>query len=425
MVLAGKLKRPKALAAAALLILASAMPIVAQRHAAAWGLISARKITMGSSANGTLAAGQDVTYEVSFNVATDTSDIAGLVVDFCSNSPIIKEACTAPTGFDIDASNLAVTINQGLTGFTKSTVESDANTLVLTAGAPWNPGVAAPAVFTLGTAAANDGIDNPENVNTTFYARIVTFTTATGANDYDSSTVNANNPGNEPPVVDAGGVALSTAAQITVTSKVQEKLDFCVYTSAITASADCSTASGTAIALGDTNGVLSTNGAFVSKEAKYSVATNASTGVAIRLKGTTLTSGSFTINATGAAHGAQSATNTEQFGICTYRDTVNGAAGLDPADGYDGNGAVGLNSTACEGTTQSSGTGSVGGHNNAFFTYDDNGTTGTTSTYGQTIANKAAGNFSAGIIPIIGNIAYTTEAGIYTTVLTFIATGTY
>ncbi|HTE57736.1 MAG TPA: hypothetical protein VK694_03245 [Verrucomicrobiae bacterium] len=415
MVLAHKLKRPKALAAAALLILASAVPIFTQ-DAHAYGLIGLRKITMSSSANGTLTAGQDVTYEVDFDVAT-TSTLNGLVVDFCANSPIVGEACTPPTGFDIDAANLAVTINAGLTSFAKDTGESDANTLVLNASSPWSATANDSATFTLGTAAVNDGIDNPENANTTFYARILTFTTTAGADNYDSATAgpgNVNNPGAEPPVVDAGGIAMSTAAQITVTSKVQEKLTFCVYTSAVNY-ANC-TVSGTAVILGDTNGVLDTAGPYVDKTTKYNVATNASQGAAIRIKGDTLKTGSFDIAPFGAA-AASSAANTEQFGFCTYRDAGGGAAGLTATTPYD--------SAPCSSTTQTAGTASTGGVGTAQFAFDTNGTDGTMSTYGDPFASKPAGDFSTGVIVLAANIANTTEAGIYTTVLTFIATGTY
>jgi len=277
MVVTEKLKRPKALAAATLLVIASLIPLF-QQDASAYGLLAARKITMSSSASGTvttgIARGDDVTYEVDFDIAT-TQSIAGMVVDFCVNSPIVGESCTAPTGFNVNEGTLAYAASAGMTGFSVNAA-TDANTLVLT-GAGWSATAGNSATFTLGTAAVSDGFTNPTDTDNvtggnqvgTFYARIVTFTTAAGATTYSSATVNANNPGAEPPVVDAGGIALSTAQQINVTSKVQEKLDFCVYTSAFTAGRDCSTATGSSVTLGDTNGVLSTSGPFVNTETKY------------------------------------------------------------------------------------------------------------------------------------------------------------
>lgn len=429
MVLTEKLRRPKALAAAALLIVASVMPVLSRDRVDAYGLLAARKITMSSSASGTVTTGQnpgtDVTYEVDFDIAS-TQTIQGMVIDFCVNSPIIGETCTAPTGFDINKNTLAYTASAGMTGFSVSTAASDANTLVLTS-AGWSATAGNSATFALGTTAtAGDGITNPtdtDNVTAgnqvgTYYARILTYTTSAGATGYTPTS-----PGAEPPLVDAGGVALSTAQQIDVTAKVQEKLDFCVYTTAINGQNDCAGAGYTALTLGDTNGVLTTSGPFVNKEAKYSVATNASQGVIIRMKGTTLTSGSFSISATGEGtqSGAQSSPGSEQFGICTYRNS--GDTNLVPDTVYDGDNA-GNTSTACSGTTDTAGTATTGGDNSAYFAFDDSGT-GTTSTYGETIAAKAAGTFSAGVIAMLGNIAYTTEAGIYTTRLTFIATGTY
>lgn len=409
MVLAHKLKRPKALAAAILLVLASVLPLFSRQHIKAYGLLPQRKITMSSSANGAT----DVTYEISFNTATNNPDIQGLVVDFCSNSPIIGEACTAPGGFNLNEATVAVSAT-GVAGFSLNAATTN-NKLVLTraggAGIPANTNI----VVTLGTAAAGDGVTNPTTTNTTFYARLIVFNTQAGATSYDSSVTGANNPGAEPPVIDAGGVALSTAAQITITSKVQEKLTFCMYTSAANYT-DCTGVSGTAVTLGDTNGVLDTAGPYVDKNTKYNVTTNAANGVAVRVKGDTLTTGSFSISAIGAS-AASSTAGTEQFGFCTYRDTGGGAAGLVGTSPYD--------SANCNTTTQSAGTGTPGGVGTAQFAFDTNATTGTTSTYGHQFASKPAGDFSTGIIAFVGNIANTTEAGIYSTTLTFVATGTY
>jgi len=410
----GKRARPSALLFAALLLFfATVIPLFRFEKAAAYGLITSRKVTMSSSANGSTVAGQDVTYEVSFNVATDTSDIRGVVVDFCGNTPIIGDSCTAPTGFDLNITNLAITINAGLTGFTKSTSESDANTLVFTNATAYNPGVAETQRFTLGTAAVSDGVDNPENANTTFYARIITFTTTTGANDYASATTGANNPGAEPPVIDAGGIALSTAAQIIVTAKVQERLLFCVYTTGT--GNNCTSKSGTAVTLGDTNGVLDPTGPYVDKNAKFSITTNASGNAVVRMKGVTLTSGANNISPNLTP--ATSTAGSEQFGLCTYE-----SAGTGLVEHVDYDGGTG---TECSSTTQTAGTGATGGAGTADYTFDTNGTDGTTSTYGETIATKPAGDYSTGTLVFLGNISNTTEAGIYTTTLTFIATGTY
>jgi hypothetical protein len=134
------------------------------------------------------------------------------------------------------------------------------------------------------------------------------------------------------------------------------------------------------------------------------------------MKGDTLKSGTFDIAAIGGT-GTASTNGTEQFGLCTYQRLGTGMTVTAP-----------YNDAACSGTTQTSGpigTGTPGGDNGALFAFDTNNTTGTTSTYGMEIATKQPGDFSSGELVFIGNVANTTEAGIYTTVLTFIATGTY
>lgn len=415
MVLAQRLRRPKLIAAATLLLFASVLPLLSRQDVAA-AILANRQIKISSS----VASAANTTYHVEFDVGT-TNNIQGIVVDFCAETPIIGDTtCTAPTGFDLNGAGAIAISGQSTTGpgeanlstFTTAATANTDRTLMLTAGAPVSFAAGDTAYFDITT------VTNPSAVNTTFYARIYTYATAGAATGYTVAT-----PGS---FIDAGGIALSTAQQIDITSKVQEKLDFCVYTSAVNGNYDCVGASyNGGLILGDTNGVLSTNGPYVNKETNYSVATNASSGVVIRMKGETLSSGGFSItpNGVGTQAGAQTANNTEQFGLCTYR-VVASAAGLMPDTAYDGDNS-GNTSTACAGTTQTAGTGSTGGDNSAYFAFDDNSTDGTTSLYGDIIATKAAGDFSAGTLAMMGNVAYTTEAGIYTTTLTFIATGTY
>jgi len=415
MVLAEKLRRPKALAAAALLVIASLIPL-AQQKANAYGLLSQRKITISTSANGAT----DVFYDVSFNTSTNNATIQGIVVDFCSNSPIIGDACTPPTGFDTNEAGVALASQSGVNTFTLNAATTT-NKLVLTrATAMTNVSANTNVQLVFGSAGGADGLTNPTTTNTTYYARIIVFTTDTGATAYDSATAgpaNVNNPGAQPvPVVDAGGIALSTAAQITITSKVQEKLTFCIYTSAANYTG-CGGVTGTAVTLGDANGVLDTAGPYVDKTTKYNIATNASVGATIRVRGDTLKTGSFDIAPFGAAANASTA-GSEEFGFCNYMDPSSTSSNLTATSPYG--------DTNCNTTTQTAGlAGGTGGVGTAQFAFDTDPGTGTMSTYGDAFAQKPAGDFSTGIIAFAGNIANTTEAGIYTTTLTFIATGTY
>jgi hypothetical protein len=404
MLLLDKLRRHVSLAVIAVLLLASIMPVLLARKASAYALVTERFIKMSSSANGAT----DVTYQVGFKPAT-TGTIGGMVVTFCSNSPILGDSCTAPTGFNTNFATLAlanVSASFG-TGWAIDATNSTANTVILTNSTPQSFTAGTAGAFDLGDTGASDGVTNPTTTNQTFYARVITYDSDLHAQQYIANvggggpTAPALGTGN----IDAGGFALSTAAQITITSKVQERLTFCVYTAA-----NCA-GGGTAVALGDTNGVLDPAGPYVDKNTQYDVATNASQGVAIRVKGDTLKSGSFDVAAIGSTAQSSSPGN-EQFGFCTYQST---GSGLSAQTLYN-------NSNNCNSTTQTAGTATPGGAGSADFAFD---LTNINSTYGDVFANKDAGSTSSGVIAFIGNISNTTEAGIYTTTLTFIATGTY
>lgn len=426
------------IAVALVLLFSGFMPFFNGGNAAAYQLMQNRYIQLSSSADGSLADGQDVTYKVGFTVADDSQDIGGIVVEFCANSPILGDACTAPSGFSTNAATLAFTDQSGTAilataGFTIDVANSTANKIVLNQGASAaNPGVGEVIEFDFGTAAAGDGIDNPENTNTTFYGRIITFTTATGADQYASQNID-NSGANI--AVDAGGTAMSTANQITITAKVPERLTFCVFTVDDTGSPNtCGQGAGNngdlggnSITLGDNNGVLSDLEEFINKEARYTVSTNALYGVAIRMKGTTLKTTPTCADTPGEACSIDAAGNVavasssgvEQFGVCTYESTA--TTQITPAAPYD--------DATCSATTHNSNV--VGNDtpgdaaNGASFGFDTDAGLGTNSTYGDVIANKQAGTYSTGVLAFIGNIAVTTEPGIYTTTLTFIATGTY
>ena len=352
-----------------------------------------RSIRMSSSANGAT----NTTYEINFKTA-GAGAVQGVGVDFCSNSPIIGDTCTAPTGFTVGAGTTTGSI-AGMTGTWSGAAAQSGRILVLSLGTPGGSASAgAQATFTLTTAT------NPTNSNTTFYARVYTFATAGNASSWATGNTTGSSITN---VVDSGGIALSTAAQITVTAKVQETLTFCVYTQA-----NCG-AGGTAVTLGDTNGVLSTAGPFVDKNTKYDISTNAggaSPAATVRFKAPTLTSGGNTIPTIGLT-AAASAAGTSQFGLCTYR-----SAGtlLTPVAPYD--------NVNCSGTTQSAGTGTTGGNGTAQFAFD---TTAANTTFGDDLATTNAGSSNTGIIPFIGNVGPTQAAGIYTSTFTFIATAVY
>ncbi len=389
-------KRSTSLLAAGLLLAVAALPLVHVEKASAYGQITERAIKLSKSD----VSATSVDYEVTFKPAS-TSTIKSIAVDFCANTPIINDTCTATPGTTTPTISAAtVTTTGGVNTFSALTwtvTATNTNRTFTIANATGEALTAGTAyVFTI------SGVTN-QSTNGSFYSRVLTFPDDAASNYAGAYT--GTNVGTIIPT-DAGGIALSLAAQITVTAKVQERLSFCVYTGV-----NCG-AGGTAVTLGNTNGVLDPNGEFVDKNTQYDVSTNAANGVAIRVKGATLTSTPNTI----ASIGSVATTPTPgggnpEFGFCNYQAT---GSGLTPAAPYD--------DSACNTTTQTAGTGSTGGRGSAKFALD---TANTTTTYGQVFANKTAGNTSKGVIAFVGNISNGTPAGIYTTQFTFIATGTY
>lgn len=364
--------------------------------------VTARSVQLSSAAPGN-GGGTNVIYKVSFTVDNAATNIGGVAIDFCSNTPIVGDACTAPTGLDSNDTTLSVNNQTNISGLSVDAANSTANKVILTrtAGAP----TAAALSFELGNGTTN-GFTNPNAVTTsnagtqgTFYARIYTYTTSAAAQGHSTGTPTG--------YTDYGGVAMSTSRQITVTAKVQETLSFCVYTGA-----DCA-AGGAAVTLGDTNGVLSTAGNFVDVNTKYYIATNAggaSPSAYVRFKAPLLTSGSNTIATIGTSATTPAASNTSLFGLCTNQ--VSGS--LTAIAPY--------NSAGCSSATQTAGTGSTGGVGTAQFAFD---TAAAASTFGDDLASTSAGTGSEGRVAFVGQTNATQAAGIYTSTFNFIATATY
>lgn len=371
------------------------------------GQVSTRSITMSSS----IPSATDVTYTVTFTPATSVTN-PDILIDFCSNDPLVGDTCTATAGTDVPNFSSAT----ASTGWTISTIGSNrgvkltTTTLSLTAGTP--------VTITL------SHVTNPSNVATTgnnalgiFYGRILTY--ATGAAATDSA-----NPGSS--YKDYGGVAMTTAANINITSKVFETLSYCVFQGA------CGTAP--QLALGDTTtGALSDTQAYVSSDAKYKIATNAANGATVVMRGNTLcrsgtasncntaTANGFTITSIGTTEAtsttfatpAASTVGSEQFGMCVDTTGATGALAATATYADSVNSCnTGLTTGAYSGTSE--------------FGFDDSTTDGTNSASGSTIMQSTGPIQSyTGTFSFLGNISTTTEAGIYTTSLNTVATGTF
>lgn len=341
-------------------------------EAFAYNMLTSRSITMSSSGNGAT----NVAYKVNFTTVTDNQTIGSVVVEFCSNSPIIGDSCSVVSGFDTNYGSLSLNnVTGNISGLSIDTTHSSSNKVVLTRSAA---SVANGAVsFELGNGSTN-GITNPPTDNTTFYAKIFTLTNTTGALT----------PSEPAAATDAGGVALSTASLLNVTAKVQETLTFCVYTAI-----DCSTG-GSAVALGDSNGVLSSTSTTYTATANFDLASNAFGGVSVKLRGDTLKSGSFSITPNGATCATDVATTSvEQFGV-RVATAGSGQAATTPYDCASGHHGFDL--------------------------------TNTNTLYGDEIASTSgATDVSSSQLEFAAKSAGTTEAGVYTTTLALIATATY
>jgi hypothetical protein len=367
----------KYLLTAAVLMVAAlngAMPA----KALAYGTLNSRSILLSSTANGA----NNTAYQVSFTTTTANQTVGSVVVKFCANSPIIGDGCSIPAGFDINKATLSLnSISGSITNLSVDTAKSTTNSAVLTRSSGAAAVTAGAVSFTLGNGVTN-GISNPTTQNTTFYARILIFA-------YDSpdvTTVGA--PAYESTATDAGGIAMSTATQLNVTAKVQEALTFCVYTQATCGDG------GNAVALGDINGVLESTTTTYTSTAKFDVSSNAVAGVTVRLRGDTLKSGTFALDPYGATCGADSiATADERFGL-RMSSLGGGMAATAPYNCISGEHGFDL--------------------------------TQTNTLYGQQIANTSgATDVATSTIEFAAKSANTSEAGVYTTTLTLIATATY
>jgi len=359
------------------------------------GQITARSITMSTSAASTTA-----TYTLKFTPVTTAQE---LIVDFCANDPLVSDSCTFAAGTVPTIASPVSSVGTAAAVGSGSPVHTIKVTgLTETGGTPF-------------TISFTSGVTNP-TTNTSFYARVLTYGTG-GATSYTPANTSGNTPAIGSPT-DTGGIALSTAANISITSKVFETLSYCV-----TKGGSCGTAP--TINLGDTTtGALSSSTAYVNSDVQYQIATNAASGASVTMTGTTLcrpggtcTTGTnaFTISAIGAT-ALVSATNSEQFGLCV--NTTGGNGGLAAQSPYNDTGTgnncnTGISTGPYSGSSKFALDDTTGGNGS-------NGTSGTKLLQSTGAISTYLGNFA-----FLGNIAATTEAGIYSTTLNTVATGTF
>ncbi|HEY1063992.1 MAG TPA: hypothetical protein VGE30_01705 [Candidatus Saccharimonadales bacterium] len=381
------------------------------------GQVQERSITMsdngvsGGTITSGLGSGTNVTYRVTFQAATSYT-IRGVVLDFCdgTGTPIIGDAaCAAPTGFTVGASPTIDTTNYtvgattitGLgTGWTATSINSG-QTLVLTKAA--GTALTSGSSYTFAISA----VTNPSQLGT-FYARLLTYTSDTvGISTYDHG-----DPGT---YQDYGGFALSTSDVVSVTAKVQETLAFCVsglYSGA--PPPNCGATAAPAISLGHgTNNTLGPD--LIDQQPIFTISsTNALSGLTIRMR-SALTCGGLSsdggstcaIPAVGGGAGSWSVmtAGTAAFGMYCH-DGSGGTGAIDCDGNYIDRGA------SPDPNTFGMDTSTVG----------DN----VTSTYGDIVATSTGPvSNMTNQFDFAATASNTTPAGIYSTNLAMIATGSF
>jgi hypothetical protein len=262
---------------------------VAPMTAHATTTLTARKVVLGNS-----AASATTTYTSTFTTSAN-ENIQAVKFELC-DSPLEGSTCTRPAL----GSLLGAGINTGgptsseFSGFSAGSGGQAATDTVFWATKGTAQAFSNATSYTLQLT----NIANPSTTNYSYYIRITTYANAngTGQNEF-------------------GAVAVSTASQITVTGNMPESLVFCV---GITISTDCTTiGGGTTVDFGTFSPLATNMGTSVMQ-----ASTNASSGYAITVNGTTMTSGINTIpamgtqsaNSLGCAPSCTSTTGVSQFG---------------------------------------------------------------------------------------------------------------
>lgn len=368
--------------------------------------LESRSIMLSDSApSGTVittgvGSGTKVIYKVSFTTTNTATNIGGIVIDFCAESPIAGDVCTKPTNMDTLRATTAIYNATGMGGTAFAVYAADAvsanNTqrLILTraTAAPLTSSVS----FELGN--ATNGITNPSSTGT-FYARIYTYGTAAAAQAHSTPTPTG--------YVDYGGIALSTTAAITITARVQENISFCL--SGVSPTANCGGTTAPALTLGEGSPAALSSTAVSVGNVYSQIATNALFGAVVRIRnsnacGGLSRDGGTTCPIPAAASGAATTPAAMAAGTAGFGLAIGSSSGTVVSAPY--NGSAGSNQFGMDTTT--SGSNTVTTYGSQAFTTNSApvNSTNNTWTFGATASNV-------------------TPSGIYTANIVAVATGIY
>lgn len=377
-------RKVRYIAVAGAMVLATVIPALVSA-----AQVTERSIELSSSA----AAATGVSYKVNFKPAADAG---AFVVDFCSNTPLYGEDCTAPTGFNVGTPTSATS------GFTTvAKLGANDNKLRVTGA------------MTAGNAVSVDiaGITNPSATGP-LYARIVTFNNATNADLYVSNPVE---PAVNTGMVDNGSVALSIVNSIGVSGAVLETMTFCVSGATITDSCNSATSgvmTPPTLKLGKAFGdVIAMDSSQVFEGSIYTqISTNAASGAVISLKSNAVNCGGL------LRAGAPSACD---IGPAGTADTITAGEALFGVK-------TGATSTDADGTIRAFNTGNYDA-TNFRMNYVAGNTSGVTGPYGDPILDTASlpANNKNMQLTFGASVANNTPAGLYSADLNLIATGKF
>ena len=212
-------RRVGSLFAVAALTLATVTPGLVPAFASA-AQVTERSVELSSSSK--QATG--VTYNVKFTTVSTTAPEA-VVLDFCSDTPLIGADCGLPASFDASLASAS--------GFTVEPTTTAANNRVVVTGT-----FAAAGEVTIPLAnVANPSVAGP------LYVRILTYNTEANAKAYTSTSY-------ETGLLDQGSAAVSITDTVGVSAAVLESMTFCVSGAAITTE-NCGTVTAPVLKLGE------------------------------------------------------------------------------------------------------------------------------------------------------------------------------
>lgn len=218
------------------------------------GTFSPRKVTISDS-----RAGQTgVTYDYAFTTTLTTS-IKQIDFKFCTQAGLWTDTCTAPTGFTA-ASGVRGSDNIAGTGRTDSSPAANSFRTVITTPSTQSTQAV---TYSLST------ITNPTTTNTTFFARIITWSDS-GVTEIDEGTT---------------AFAILTTTSIAVTATVLENFTFTVAGVSSGGTVNGATTNITTTATTIPFGTLAVGTANIGAH-DLTVTTNAGTGYQVTVKAT-------------------------------------------------------------------------------------------------------------------------------------------